>query len=266
MSLSIIIPTWNCAELTCACLASLRTHTAADFRIIWIDNGSTQEQYERVADALTEFDHEAERHPQPLGFAKAVNRGLRNIRTRYCVILNNDLTVGPSWDRPLREAVDDRAGLAGPICVNSTGWQNSALHPWLGIPAELAGNDEACMAWLSQHWCDRVVDIPEEVNLPGFRNMLAFFCVLMPATVQRHLGLLDENFGWGFFEDDDYCHRARLAGYGLSLCPASTVVHRVGETQKQIADDVAERLAENRAYLKQKWAQTQGVCGADRCA
>lgn len=255
MSLSIIIPTWNNAELTCACLASLASNTASDFEIIWVDNGSTAEQYSKVANALSPFEHVAERHPKPLGFAKAVNLGFPHARNDYCVILNNDLTVNPKWDEDLILAVDDQPGLAGPICINSIGWQNSRLHSWLGLPDSITEDDVKCADWLLNEWATKVIDIPQTPTLANFRNMLAFFCVLMPNSVRQSIGLLDENFGWGYCEDDDYCHRARLSGYALTLCPGSSVVHKVGQTLAQLNEDPQSRLTANQQYLAAKWAE-----------
>ncbi len=253
MSLSIIIPTWNNADLTLNCLQSLADHTCDDFEIIWIDNGSSDAEYQRVVDALDGFSYCHERHPTPLGFARATNAGLPYVRADYCVFLNNDVTVCPRWDEDLRLAVDDQPGIAGPIAINSIGWQNSHCHSWLELPDEIKHDNHACSEWLDRQWRGTVIDIPEQPRLPKFRDMLAFFCVLMPTSVQQRIGALDENFGWGYCEDDDYCYRARAAGYHLSLCPGSRVEHRVGQTLAQLNVDHGARLNANRQYLAQKW-------------
>lgn len=258
MSLSIIIPTWNNAELTCECLRSLETNTQSDFDIVWIDNGSTDEQYEQVAAAIKGFAVTAQRYDHPLGFARAVNHGLAQVRGDYGVILNNDVTVSKDWDVDLKLAVDDKPGIAGPVCINSIGWQDTRLHPWLGIPEHLAEDNTKCAEWLQAQWSGQVIDIPEQPSLRNFRNMLAFFCVLMPKQVLQTVGELDENFGWGYCEDDDYCHRARLAGYSLTLCPGSSVVHRVGSTLAQVQEDHQQRLKQNQHYLAEKWGFPEG--------
>ncbi len=256
MSLSIIIPTWNNADLTLRCLQSLADHTRADFEIIWIDNGSSDSEHQRVSDALRGFSYQHKRYPEPLGFARATNAGLPLIRGDYCVFLNNDVTVCPDWDEDLRLAVDDQPGIAGPVAVNSIGWQNSHVHPWLNLPEHLKQDNRASADWLASEWRGTVIDIPERPTLPNFRDMLAFFCAVMPTSVQQQIGTLDENFGWGYCEDDDYCYRARAEGFRLSLCPGSQVEHRVGQTLGQLNEDHGERLATNRDYLARKWAST----------
>jgi GT2 family glycosyltransferase len=249
--ISVVIPTWNNADLTVKCLRALRDHTRADLHIAWIDNGSSQAQHDQVQAEIAGFDHAFEYHPEPLGFARAVNRGLPHLRGDYCVILNNDVEVKPGWDTELRAAVDDRPGIAGPICVNSLGWQDSRDHDWLNIPEGLEG-DDAIAAWLHENWAGTFINLADRKDVTGFRTMLAFFCVLMPMPVLGAIGDLDENFGWGYFEDDDFCIRARRLGYTISLCPGATVAHVVSQTLRFLDDDHKERQLVNFRYLRKK--------------
>jgi GT2 family glycosyltransferase len=45
----------------------------------------------------------------------------------------------------------------------------------------------------------------------------AFFCVMLKRSVFEKIGSLDEAFGRGFFEDDDYCRRIEQAGLKLPV-------------------------------------------------
>ncbi|MDG2285197.1 MAG: glycosyltransferase [Alphaproteobacteria bacterium] len=156
--ISVVIPTWNNADLTVKCLCALRNNTAADLQIVWIDNGSSAEQHDIVKNEMASFEHAFEFYPEPLGFARAVNRGFPHARGDYCAILNNDVEVKPGWDEELRGAVDERPGIAGPICVNSLGWQDSREHDWLNIPKELKSDDEIS-AWLRGNWKGQTLDL-----------------------------------------------------------------------------------------------------------
>lgn len=251
-SISVVIPTWNNADLTIRCLRSLRDHTEAELHIAWIDNGSTPEQHEQVKAEIQSYAHDHEYHDAPLGFARAVNRGLALTGGDYCVILNNDVEVLPGWDTELRDAVDDSPGIAGPICVNASGWQDSREHAWLEIPETMTDPREIG-AWLCERWRNQRLELPSPAERPGFRDMLAFFCVLLPRDVQRQIGDLDENYGWGYYEDNDYCMRVRRAGYAVTLCPASTVLHKVSQTLRFIQDDYKDRLYRNFQYYRRKF-------------
>ena len=79
---------------------------------------------------------------------------------------------------------------------------------------------------------------------------------MMPMSIQREIGLLDENYGWGYYEDDDYCRRLKLAGYSVTLCPGAAVLHKVSQTLRFLDDNHSERLARNFRYFRQKFEQT----------
>lgn len=143
-TLSVVIPTWNNADWTIRCLTALERNTEADLHIVWIDNGSEPDQHEAARTAVQRFDHDMERHPEPLGFARATNRGLPLVRGRYTVFLNNDVEVYPGWDIELRRAVDDAPGAAGPVVVGPTvGHQGVECHPWLGVPDAITNPEDA---------------------------------------------------------------------------------------------------------------------------
>jgi GT2 family glycosyltransferase len=255
--ISVIIPTWNNAEYTIGCLKQLEANTAADVHVVWIDNGSDDREHEAVAAFVRSFQHhDLERHAEPLGFAGASNRGLKHVRGDYTVFLNNDVEVLPGWDEELRNTVDAIPGMAGPLAVGAdAGWQSTKVHAWLGIPEECTIPHQVA-AYLKQAWSGQAIDLPAVPHLPVFRGMLAFFCALLPTRIMREIGPLDEQFGWGYCEDDDYCARLRQAGYTISLCPGAVVRHAVGRTMAAVPGDFQTRLNENMARFERKWGRT----------
>ena len=83
---------------------------------------------------------------------------------------------------------------------------------------------------------------------------LAFFCVAVPRRVYEFIGGLDEDFGVGFFEDDDYCRRVTRAGFDIA-CAEDVFIHHQHsasfdkmENQKKL-----ELFARNRAIYEAKW-------------
>jgi len=84
------------------------------------------------------------------------------------------------------------------------------------------------------------------------------FCLAMRREVFEEVGPLDERFGLGLFEDDDYSMRLRRAGY-RTVCAEDVFVHHFGEASfGGIACDggYAGLLAANRKRFEQKWGVT----------
>src|SRR5207237_1406576 len=86
-------------------------------------------------------------------------------------------------------------------------------------------------------------------------QMLAMFCLAIRRDVVERIGLLDERFGLGMFEDDDYAERLREAGYRLALAE-DVFVHHFGEASFGNLFASGERdelMRANRELFEQKW-------------
>jgi len=86
--------------------------------------------------------------------------------------------------------------------------------------------------------------------------MLAMFCLAMRRDVFERVGELDERFGIGMFEDDDYCRRVREAGLELK-CADDCFVHHAGRASFKLLGDkrYLEVFEHNRALYQEKWGE-----------
>jgi hypothetical protein len=132
--------------------------------------------------------------PDNLGFVKAVNLGMRLSIAPHVVILNNDTRVVAGWLETLRAALVGPAGLSGP-----------------------RSNENGTVSG-SRPYRSTVLLQPGE--------MLVFFCVMIKREVINKIGLLDEKFGLGLGDDDDYCHRAEAAGFRLAFVGNLEIYHK----------------------------------------
>ncbi len=175
------------------------------------------------------------------GFSAANNQGLRIARGDFLCLLNNDTLVTHGWLSTLIGHLRrmPEAGLVGPVS-NRVG--NEAKVPVdYATPAEMP-------AWAADYCRQH-----DGETFPI--AMLGFFCVVFPREVYRRVGELDERFGIGCFEDDDYCRRARLAGYEIR-CARDAFVHHWLEASFQLLGK--ERYLgvfyENKQRYEAKWA------------
>ena len=95
--IDIIIPTFNQDTFTIQCLKSIKRSTHQNYRIVWVDNGSTYRSRKNVLIELSDHNYLSIWLPDRVGFIQAVNIALRECRGEYVVILNNDTEVTSGW-------------------------------------------------------------------------------------------------------------------------------------------------------------------------
>ncbi len=239
---SVVVVTHGQLTLTRLCLESvLADPESSATEVVVVDNASTDgtRQYLRtIAARFPRVRVTLER--ENLGFPRAVNRGLELATATDLLLLNNDTIVPPGWARRLVAHLrDEGVGLVGPV-TNRIGNEAEIEAPYrtYGEFLRFAGERARSHAGMA-------------FELP----MPAMFCVATRRDVVERVGPLDEGFGLGTLEDDDYAVRARRAGYRL-LCAEDVVVHHFGEGSfGELAPDgsLARLLETNQKRFEEKW-------------
>jgi GT2 family glycosyltransferase len=235
--------TWNNWEYTQACLESIYRFTPpGQFEVIVVDNASTDGTRLRLHGYQCQrANFRAIFNDDNRGFAAANNQGLRLAGGDILVLLNNDTIVTPGWLRGLARGLQDPAiGLLGPVTNHIA---NEAC-----IPADYH-DLEGLVRFAARNRRDNAgkrFDI----------DMLAMFCVALRRQVFSRVGELDERFGLGMFEDDDYALRVRQAGLRV-VCAEDVFVHHFGSASfSKLRRSAYRKLFEqNQARFESKWGQ-----------
>lgn len=242
--ISVVVLTYNNLALTKLCLNSLlRWSDYPNVEIILVDNASVDE----TADYLRELQQHATHvrlilNDENHGFAKGNNIGLQAATGDYLVLLNNDTIVTPGWLLTMLRHLqaDPTIGLIGSV-TNNIG--NEAK-----IEIGYSGQDEmlpAALAYTTAHMGQHMA-----------LRTAAFFCVMFPRKIFQQVGLLDENFGRGFFEDDDYCRRIERLGLRITCAEDVFIHHHLSASFNKIHDAEKQALFEkNKAYYESKWGK-----------
>jgi GT2 family glycosyltransferase len=84
---------------------------------------------------------------------------------------------------------------------------------------------------------------------------LAFFCVVMHRNTFNKVGYLDERYGLGLYDDDDYCQRIVAHNLKLLLALDVYVWHLASTTFKKMysSNDFMKKLLENQKIFQAKW-------------
>lgn len=233
---SIIIATHNQLEYTRMCLDSIRLRIDEPFELIVVDNGSTDGTVEYLS---TQPDVRLICNSDNRGFPAAVNQGLKVSQGENLLLLNNDVIVTTGWLRRQLDALhsEDSIGLVGPVSNNISGPQQISVS--YSRLEELDG-----FAW---DWGKRY----HQVKTPVER--LVGFCLVFTREVMNAIGLLDEQFGVGCFEDDDYCRRAMAAGYRCVIAGDAFVHHFGSRTFVGSGQDLGKILESNQKIYNEKW-------------
>ena len=228
---SVIIPCWNALELTRVCLKQLVRRTTQDFELIAVDNGSR----DGTAEWLDQFRGEVLRknrrrnlrsfrvvsNAENLGYAAAMNQAIRAARGSFLLFGNNDVAVTPLWLECMQEALRRAGPKGGGVSALSNpprlqgspiGW---ARRPWYG---DIKGLERYAAAESLRGTA------PAYLPAEGF---FGGFWFLTKRSVIRRIGVFDESYGLGGFEDFDLQWRMREAGYGVGFAGRS-YVHHIG--------------------------------------
>lgn len=236
---TIVIITHNQLPYTRLCIDSIRLRTDEPYELIFVDNGST-DGTPKYLDALTGVT--VIKNQENRGFPAAANQGLRAARGEQVLLLNNDTIVTTGWLRRMLDTLraNDETGLVGPVSNNVSGPQQIPIGY-----QHLSELDGWAWDWSQAHHAEA-----------HRTDRLVGFCLLLKRAVIDRIGLLDERFGTGCFEDDDYCRRARQAGFQLAIAQ-DAFVHHFGSATFQGANlDLGEILACNQRIYEDKWRGT----------
>lgn len=253
-NVAIIIVNWNGRDDTLTCLQSVSALQYASYRIILVDNGSTDGSPEAIREAFPDVTVIETR--ENLGFAEGNNVGIRTVLdSDYIFLLNNDTTVAPNLLHDLVSAAESAPDMAaaGPIiCYRDhpeTVWCGGlqiGRGSMFGLP--LRYTTSVLM------YCGRPVQkVPEQ---PYEVDAVIGCAMLIRTRVLREIGLLDASL-FMIHEDFDWSLRARAAGYRTIIIPVAGVFHRVSASiEKQGRKERINPFAEY--YWYRNWLVVVG--------
>ncbi len=207
----IIILNWNGWRDTLQCLHSLEVLNYPNYKVVVVDNHSTDGSGERLRGAypnLTVLKTE-----KNLGFGGGINVGIRFAiaeEADYVWLLNNDTKVDPSALSAMINVAkaDPRVGAVGSVLYyfdqpeRVQAWGGGQVNLWLGIVRHFV-----------------------TPTLPERLDYITGASILIRKVVLKEVGLFDEGF-FVYWEDADYCFRVRKTGWKLTVAPDAKVWHK----------------------------------------
>ena len=208
---SVIVPTWNAGVLIDDCLASISTQLADADELIVIDNASHDDTPDRIADR---FPHvKLVRLSENTGFAGGVNCGLQLARGDKLILINQDVVLH----------ADCLAALSAQLTIGPAIVGGKLLYPD-GVTVQHAGGIIRWPRAIADHYGYRQPDDGRWSTVRDVDYVTGAVLALNRAVLET-IGLLDEGFYPAYYEEVDYCFRARAARARVIYEPAAVAIH-----------------------------------------
>ncbi len=234
---TVIIPNYNGLAFLGPCMLALEQQLCQDFQILVVDNGSTDGSVEwlksrKIPSIFLDKN---------IGFAGAVNIGIRKADTPYVLLLNNDTEASPLFVGELLKAISRSEKI---FAVSS-----KMIQMYHRDLMDDAGDMYSVLGWAYQRGVGR--------SSRKYNRPVEVFSACAGAAVYRRkvfdeIGLFDETH-FAYLEDIDVCYRAKIYGYHNRYCPTAIVYHVGSGTSGSKYNPFKVRLAaRNNVYLNYK--------------
>jgi len=236
MELSVVTVNYRSLDPLFECLASVPAAAPGlTVETVVVDNevGSGA----RAALAARFQDVRVIENTDNVGYARAVNQGIRATTGEFVLVLNPDCELHAGSVRTLIDHMrtHPQTAIAGPRILNPDGTlefsartfpnQMTFLFNRYSLFTRLFPGNPYSRRYLMSDWGhDSVRSV----------DWLAGACLMVRRAAIDRVGPMDEAF-FMFNEDVDWCRRMHLAGFGVVFVPDAVIVHRVGASRKKVA-------------------------------
>lgn len=223
-----------------------------DFEVIIVDNGSNDGSVEMLRAEFPQVKLIA--NPSNVGFAKANNQALWSASGHYLTCLNSDIIVLPGALAAMHQFMEDHPDVGAVACklLNADGsLQYSCGHAptFLGLAFNSFGlnrlfpRSKFFARFLMTYWDH---DEERQVDQP------AGACLMIRRQALEEVGFFDERF-FVYFEDVDWCYRAKQAGWPIYFIPYAQMIHLGGQTSGHTYDIRIKTRAESELRFVEKY-------------
>lgn len=236
----IILLVFNNITITNKCIESILKNTDVPSRLIIVDNGSEKSvrDYLSVIEGNDNVKIDVIFNEKNLGFPRGMNIGIRSSNSKFVCLLNNDTIVTHGWlSNMIKIGVKNtEIGVVNPAS------NNFGQYPPKGRDLE-SYSDE-----LGKQFSEKYIEVGQCIG----------FCMLIKREVIEKIGLLDEEQGFMFFEDTDYCYKARKAGFKCVIALGAYVYHHKHKSFGKIKD-IDKIFKKSQEAFYKRWGKPQRV-------
>lgn len=217
---SIIFPNYNGGMQPIECISSIikLNYPKDKIEIIVIDNNSMDGSLQKVKRQKAKGKSTGQNlkvieNKENVGFAKAINQGIKQSNGKYIFITNDDIIFDKNSLKNLVEYTNEHSN------VGIIGGKIFSKNK----PTQVI----SC-GYMMNKWTGNVYPSPHS-NKTHEPDWVQGCAMLIPKNILSQVGLLDEGFTH-FFEDIDFALRVKYAGYKVVYYPRAVFLHGESKT------------------------------------
>jgi len=244
---SIVMLTYNQLKDTKICVESLFKHTTdVNFELIFVDNGSKDDTKTYLETLKTEHKNvniKTIYNEENLGFACANNQGIELAEGEYVLLLNNDVILTDGWLSKMVQIAesDDKIGMVAPCTNHASGRQVVTFTATEEDDDKIQEFSKTILTKNAGKW----ISVSRVIG----------FCMLIKREILFKVGVLDELFGPGGYEDYDYCMRIKHEKYDIVIATDTFIFHIGGKGYTSNNMDYTDLRRKNIELLIDKWTR-----------
>lgn len=254
--LDILIVNYNCSTHLQKLLETLlRSEEAIHsrrnrFMITVVDNNSSDTSAAMVESRFPEVKLIVRAEND--GYAAAVNEGLSSTTNREILLLNSDILITPAavsklvriWERL------DYPGILGPLHLEEDQFPQLTWGSFPTLKAEKRRREIDLAARNREAWVKR--ELLAESCKTREVDWVSGSCMFFARGTANDIGPWDQNF-FLYFEDIDWCLRAKEKGYKIFHTAEVQVIHAHGASVEQDPDESEIEYRRSQCYFTQKY-------------
>jgi len=228
--LSIIVTSYKNPAVLRLCLESLKKNVLCEnFEILVFDSATEEDTETLMRESFPEIKFFA--HKKNVGFARLVNQGLKNAGGNYILILNADIIIEKKSADILMEHMKSNpdVGVVGPKLLNFDGKIQPSCFQFYTPLIILFRRTPLGRLKFGREKINRFLYKDKDLEKPQYVDWIMGSAMMTSRKLIDEIGLMEENFGFLYFEDVDWCRRFWEKGYRVVYYPHSRMFHYHGK-------------------------------------
>lgn len=236
---TIVIVNWNTGSLLSKCLKSIKNLPEQELidHVYVIDNDSYDTSFEDAKKSVADWEGvTCTKLPKNIGFSAANNTVLEGLAgNTHVLLLNPDTEMHPGSLRTLVSELEKnpKAGIIGPKLLNPDGTLQPSVRsfPSFGVLLTFLLKVQSISAKLGL--LNNYLQTQFDYSKTQVVDQVMGACFLIRNEAFAKIGILDSRF-FVWFEEVDYCKRAKNAGWQTMYTPNGLVTHQKGASFHQV--------------------------------